>query len=132
MAIPFECANCRSRYEVADGMAGKTILCRQCEQRVPVRRPGATAPRGAPAASAATLTRRNALLIAGSILPAVLLGGLGAYYWNRPLPWERVKPRERKDEGPGRGRFRGAPPGEGQATEGQPPPESQPAEGQPR
>jgi hypothetical protein len=36
MPIPIECPGCNAIYEVADDLAGKEVLCRECERRVPV------------------------------------------------------------------------------------------------
>jgi hypothetical protein len=132
MPFHFECPNCRAKYDVADDMAGKTILCRECEKRVPVKRPGTSAVRAAPPAAAAPgmLTRRKAVLIAvGSVVPAGLMAWVMGYYWKRPLPWEFKKPSEDSEEQPRRRRGRGGPPPDGQAAEGQPA-EGQPADGQ--
>ncbi len=120
MPIHFECPNCRAKYDVADDMIGKNILCRNCEQRVAVQRPGAGVARTAAPAAAASgaVSRRKAVLIAAGILPVGFLGWFMGYYWKRPLPWERVKPAEDSEDRPRR-RFRGGPPPDGQAPEGQ-------------
>jgi hypothetical protein len=94
MPIFFECSSCSIKYEVADDMAGKTILCRQCEQRGKV--PGVV-PAGNPARAAALVgtargqkppTRRKALEwgLGGAVVG--LVGFAMIYYWSHPLPWE--------------------------------------------
>jgi hypothetical protein len=85
MPSRFECRYCGSAYDVADAMAGKTILCRACEQRsqVPAAAAATTPPvRGRPPGVSATPspTRRRALLAVAGLLPLGLLGG-GAYVW---------------------------------------------------
>jgi hypothetical protein len=122
MPFHFECPKCREKYDVADDMVGKTILCRKCEQRVPVRPP---ATRVAPvAAGGQTPTRRKALLIALGIVPGVFLGVAGTYYRHHRFPWEYREPSTEF-----RGRRRGPPP-DAQAADGQPA-DGQPAAGQP-
>jgi hypothetical protein len=111
MPIPFQCPKCRARYEVADAMDGKTILCRECEERVSV---------GGQAAGGTKLTRRNALAALAYGVPGGLLVVAGIYYWSRPLPWERA---HRGDDppfppGPPRG---GPPPGGGERQGTSPP-----------
>jgi hypothetical protein len=121
MPIHFECPNCRAKYDVAEDMVGKTMLCRECEQRVPVHVTAtagkAVAAKGT-AASAGAPTRRNAVLIGlAGFLPGALLGWFGGYFWKRPLPWEGPHKRE-ASEGNSEGE---------QTAEGQ-----QPGDGQPR
>lgn len=41
MPISFECASCNASYEVGDDLAGKTVLCRECERRGKVPDPAA-------------------------------------------------------------------------------------------
>jgi predicted Zn finger-like uncharacterized protein len=110
MALQFQCPHCQTRYEVADGLAGKSILCRACGQR------GKVQPPAGPAATKKPTTRRGALLTLGG-LAAGLLAIPGVYYWSHPLPWERFTPRH--DNGPpGEGGPPGPPPGRGR---GRPP-----------
>jgi hypothetical protein len=123
MPIPFECPKCQAKYEVADAMAGKTILCRKCDQRVPVGGQAAAAgdthtPAGVPS------TRRKVLLALAYAVPAGLLVTAGVYYWSRPLPWERA----RRGEDPF---FPGGPPPGGGPPGGGPPPGGPPPGGPP-
>jgi hypothetical protein len=119
MPVSFECPNCRARYDVAPDMVGKTMLCRECEQRVSIPGSAAVAKPVHPAlkaaaASAGEATRRNAILIGlAGFLPGALLGWLGGYFWKRPLPWEghrRDSPEASAD---------GEQPADGQAADGQ-------------
>jgi hypothetical protein len=120
MAIRFECVHCRSSYEVADAMAGKPILCRDCEQR---GRVAAACPASAPQ------DRRNFLglaLAGGAIGVAAFVAG---YYWPHPLSSERLgrtssnpaEPGDGAQGGPGAppaGRPRGRGPGQGGGRRG--------------
>ena len=63
MTIPFACPCCNARYEVGDDLAGKTVLCRECERRGQV--PDLTAP---PAALACPNCRQT------TELPAAMAG----------------------------------------------------------
>ncbi len=119
MPIHFECPNCRARYDVAEDMVGKPMLCRECEQRVTVAASAAAAKPVHPALKAAAtstgeVTRRNAVLIGvASFLPGALLGWMGGYFWKRPLPWEgrrRETPEASAD---------GEQPADGQQADGQ-------------
>src|SRR5262249_54329941 len=67
-------------------------------------------------------TRRQTLIICLGIVPgAILLGAASIYYWKRPLPWERLKPRDTAAEEERREEFRRRRQrGDGQAGEGQP------------
>jgi hypothetical protein len=111
MPIRFECTHCPAKYDVADDMAGKTILCRSCEKRGTVPSaatpPPGSAPRPTlPAAAAlrqvALPTRRSFLTPALAYgVPAGLLVFAGIYYWSRPFPWERLRdPRPGEPGGP--------------------------------
>jgi DNA-directed RNA polymerase subunit RPC12/RpoP len=43
MPVPFTCSACGAAYEVADDLAGKAILCRECQARGQVPAPAAPA-----------------------------------------------------------------------------------------
>ncbi len=123
MPVGFQCPNCKARYDIAEDMVGKTMLCRECEQRVSVPAPGAANKPAHPALKAAVtagdVSRRKMIVVGVStFLPGMLLGWLGGYFWKRPLPWEGAS-RSRRE------RPEGAPEGE-QTAEGQGP------DGQPR
>jgi hypothetical protein len=92
MAVRFDCPSCKANYEVADDLAGKTIMCRVCKKRGSVRSLSAAASALAmPAASAAagSVSRRNFLPWAGLFLASLGAIGVGALLANPP--WERGK-----------------------------------------
>jgi hypothetical protein len=117
--IYFQCPNCRAKYDVAEDMVGKTMLCRECEQRVAVPASAAAAKPVHPALKAAAAstgeaTRRSAILIGvASFLPGALLGWLGGYFWKRQLPWEGGRSGRREDSADGEQ------PADGQQADGQ-------------
>jgi hypothetical protein len=116
--IHFECPNCRAKYDVAEDMVGKPMLCRECEQRVTVAASAAAAKPVHPAlkaaaASAGDVTRRSVLIGVASFLPGALLGWMGGYFWKRPLPWEGAKRERREDSADGEQ------PADGQQADGQ-------------
>jgi hypothetical protein len=116
MPLLFECPHCRAKYEVADDMAGKAILCRECEQRGNV--PASTAKQTGAAAGPKPPTRRKALkLVAGSLAAGAVLYA-GVYYWFHELPWEVPKPRR-------------PPPGQAPDDQAGQPGNGQPGNGQP-
>jgi hypothetical protein len=79
MALLFECLHCNSRYAVADDMAGKTILCRECEQRSRVPDRQGRVPERVPASERPTRRRVLAIGVAG-LLPVMVLG-TSAFFW---------------------------------------------------
>lgn len=107
MAIRFDCPSCKSNYEVADDLGGKMIMCRVCQKRGSVPKATATALSTATLPSAgksSAASRRNFLLIGGSILAslgAIATGALLARrpwrHWGEPPPpegppWRRPPP----------------------------------------
>lgn len=109
MPIPFDCRYCGVKYEVAGDMAGKTIMCRECERRCPV--PGsakATAVLPSPAAKGSLPRAGGQPIPRGTLLRALaavvgvgLLLFTGVYYWTRPFPWEIRKVEAREGGPPG-------------------------------
>jgi hypothetical protein len=113
MTICFDCLNCGTKYDVDDGMAGKTILCRKCENRGTVRDPRVIARlQGKTTSGDSAPTRRMVLQVAGVVaLPVVgWLLGTGTYFLvNR----RSRRPDDGGPGGPGRGPRGGGPPGGG-------------------
>lgn len=105
MAVLFACSGCGAKYEVGDELAGKRILCRQCQQR------GVVASAGGAATSMATVdkpTRRSANWILLSILGAGSIGtGALLTRWRAFRHWHPFAPATTEDErqrGPGQRR----------------------------
>lgn len=98
MPVPFECDHCHTAYEIADELAGKEVMCRECEKRslvvdyagryvsfvcpscrqqteVPIalagrwlRCPGCEKLAKVPAAGETRFTRRRILIVAGGTM----------------------------------------------------------------
>jgi hypothetical protein len=133
MPILFDCRYCGVKYDVDDDMAGKPIMCRECERRCTV--PGlpksakATAvlppPPGGkasvPRVGGQPIPRETLLWTLAAVVGVGLLVFTGVYYWSRPFPWEIHKAAPR-DKGPrdGFGPPRDGPPGKGPPGKGPP------------
>jgi hypothetical protein len=123
MTITFACPHCSAKYEVADAMAGKSILCRECEQRGQVPGP-AVAAAARPAVGAGQenpWTRRNVLKTSLTLAVPITLWAAFAYYWQGAHPPEIPRRRPPPDtaadnaagnDNPG-GANPGGPPGRG-------------------
>jgi hypothetical protein len=108
MPIPFDCPHCKTRYEVADDLAGKWIMCRGCQKRGPVRSPAAA---GASVAVAKP-SRRQAIRIVAWTLASLGSIGAGALLARRPWRHWRSSAETASEDSPDRrGRRRGGPPG---------------------
>jgi hypothetical protein len=109
MAIRFECSKCKTAYDVGEDMAGKMILCRECEHRGPVPGkapaaavppPGKMAPKPPGVSKGGPSWPMIQIVLAGVAL--CLLVTAGVYYWNHPLPWELRSTPSNQDDGGGR------------------------------
>ncbi len=88
MAILFVCPECRAKYEIDDSMAGKSMVCRECDQRCTV--PGSSATPAPAIRKKLPSAPPNGLWVALATVIVGLMGFAGIYYWSHPLPWERL------------------------------------------
>jgi hypothetical protein len=136
MSVRFDCPSCKANYLVVDDLAGKMIMCRVCKKRgavksLSVAKTSAAAPLSAAAASASASvssseepTRRNFVLIGGTVLASLGAIGVGALLARQP--WRRPQPRptdQFRRGGPRRGEDgkedgKGAPDEKGGAQDG--------------
>jgi hypothetical protein len=123
MAISFACPHCSAKYEVADAMAGKSILCRQCEQRGQVPGPAvaAGARQAVGAGAEGPWTRRKVLKTGAALAVPMALWAAFAYYWQGAhppeIPRRQRPPNTATDNAAGNqdpaGANPGGPPGQG-------------------
>ena len=103
MSVHFDCPSCKAKYEVADDLAGKMIMCRVCKKRGPVKSLPATGASKTPSLAAAapeasSMSRRNFLPIAG--LVAASLGAIGVGALLARQPWDRGDDKKGRFRGP--------------------------------